>query len=1239
MRINTIVFFTCFIGNLVYGQAPAYDLPIEVGVFDQQFHHPFTIDDGLPDKNIKQIKVTPQGQILAKTAMGVARLVGHRFESTSNFNPAIFSQPGLDADELEGLQKLISADIEIRNVAEYNGELAVAANTGLYVRKENNWRLVLPRQDSMRWAPVDVRAVAYDASGSLCFAAPQGVGYRISEGNWKLYTGAEGLPFNDFTCIATGPRGVWFGTTNGAIQHRDGEWSFRQGRRWLLNNHVNDISIDEKGNAWIATPEGVSCIAYQFMTLARKAAYFENDIEKYHRRTPYGYVNPAKLSVPGDKNTAIPAGTANDGQRIGIYLAAMSLGYAATGDPRYKQLAKNAFDALVFLSIVTEGGTHPAPKGFFARAVRPTSGPDPNPDYDLSYDLRRRKADTMWKIIQPRWPVDESGEWYWMNDGSVDELDGHFLGYGTYFDHVCETEAEREQVRKAVRNTIDHILNHGYNLVDYDGKPTRWGQLSPDDLNRNPAWVVERGLRSFSILNYLSVAHHITNDPKYRQEYLSLALDHGYGMNGMTQPKDLAGPGSHGQNDDKMAFMNYYHLLRYETDPILLSMFNRAIRRHWQIEKYEKCPWANFIYAACCMGKVRTDQWGETDLTPPKSSLDDAIETLKRYPLDLISWPMSNAHRIDMIPLREHLGHPPGTTGYRNDGYVFPIDERHEIRWGRDPYALAGNGDGTLLELGVHYLFAYYMGRAHGLIDDTHPENLQQAGWELLWNDEFSGKRLDSTKWTLCERGTPDWKNTMSDDPRLLLIEDGILHLRGIVNDALDSDPAPYLTAGVTSKGKFSFKYGKVQIRARFISAQGAWPALWMLGDEKGWPANGEIDLMEHLNFDHIVYQTVHSEYTVSIDKTNTPKNFITARIKRDDWNTYGCEWDPDTIVFTVNDKRTHTYPRFTEKGEKQWPFNQPFYLILSMQIGGKWVNNSGPTNPMHYPADLQVDWVRIYKRKKPAECSTSDTLCFLNIPERPENALEGSEFVAKVSGMSIPDRETAAAREILSGNVPSFSRKLRSLKINQIIDAKDHELILFTACDYMAVGSDQDYVYIPLLPSTAQLLADELMCTLPTKKIVDYIYTNAGIKLFPQPIPPSDKMITIPVFRQHTDSIKQQISALGLDRSADSIISGHKKDIIISNKVYSPDRSYDRVVIYGWHSGVNDPIQPVYNGHTAKYADYSHGVRLISRLAFLNGDSIQVDDILKDPELSVLLSDEGLIGKPSYPHPFIIFQ
>jgi len=263
---------------------------------------------------------------------------------------------------------------------------------------------------------------------------------------------------------------------------------------------------------------------------------------------------------------------------------------------------------------------------------------------------------------------------------------------------------------------------------------------------------------------------------------------------------------------------------------------------------------------------------------------------------------------------------------------------------------------------------------------------------------------------------------------------------------------------------------------------------------------------------------------------------------------------------------------------------------------------------------------------------TANDTILYLNIPARPANALEGSAFANQVWNLSIIDREIAVVNEILSGNVPSFSRKLKAITFNKTINGNSYEMIFFTVCDYMAIGSDQDYFYIPMTPSTAQYLADSLNCTLPTKKMVDIIYNKAEFKLRPQPIPPSDSMTTVPVFWQHTDSIKQQFALLGFDRSADNIVGGTKKDIIISNKIYSPEINYERVVIYGWHLSVGNPIQPVYNGHIAMYADYSHGVRLISNIAFLNGDSVQVKDIVADTILWPLLSDEGMISQPWYP-------
>lgn len=233
------------------------------------------------------------------------------------------------------------------------------------------------------------------------------------------------------------------------------------------------------------------------------------------------------------------------------------------------------------------------------------------------------------------------------------------------------------------------------------------------------------------------------------------------------------------------------------------------------------------------------------------------------------------------------------------------------------------------------------------------------AGWKLVWSDEFNRPGvIDTTKWSPCERGTSDWNDTMTRDPRCYVVKGGTLQLRGITNGG--EDKVPFLTGGITSKGKFEFKHGKIEISARFKSAKGAWPALWMLGSKGGWPANGEIDLMEHLNFDGFVYQTVHSKHTHKPGGKAEPPGGGTSKINREDFNTYGAEWDADRINFIVNGKPSFTYPRVPEKGPEQWPFDQPFYLILSMQIESSWV---GKADPKDYPAWMEIDWVRIYER------------------------------------------------------------------------------------------------------------------------------------------------------------------------------------------------------------------------------------------------------------------------------------
>jgi beta-glucanase (GH16 family) len=236
-------------------------------------------------------------------------------------------------------------------------------------------------------------------------------------------------------------------------------------------------------------------------------------------------------------------------------------------------------------------------------------------------------------------------------------------------------------------------------------------------------------------------------------------------------------------------------------------------------------------------------------------------------------------------------------------------------------------------------------------------------GWKLVWNDEFDrADFIDTRKWAPCERGGSDWNDTMTRDPRCYVVKGGRLQLRGFADPASPKDAPVYLTGGVTSKGKYQFEHGRIEIRARFKSAKGAWPALWLLGAKGGWPGNGEMDLMEHLNFDDKIYQTVHSRHTESPGKADSPPKGSTAPVKKDEFNIYGVEWDADKITFLVNGKPSHTYPRAPEKGAEQWPFDGPFYIIMSMQIGGGWV---GKADPEDYPAWMEVDWVRVFERLK----------------------------------------------------------------------------------------------------------------------------------------------------------------------------------------------------------------------------------------------------------------------------------
>jgi len=656
----------CFVLSII---ASAQNAPLAIGSFRQHVAARYTSAEGLPSDDVANIGIAANGDVVAVTSRGGAVFRAGRW------TPA-------------------SAAISVRKPADF--------------LRDDRGERVFPRDGNKSWAPVDVH------SSGTWFASPQGVGKREAQG-WKLYGIEEGLPLDEFTGIAAARDGsVWLATPRGAIRFDGKTWEYRQGLRWLPDDNIRAVAVDAEDNAWFATAKGVGVIRNRPMTLAEKARFFEEEIDRRHRRTPYEYVLEVSVAAPGDAANFIQRDSDNDGLWTSMYGAGECFAYAATKDPKAKARAKKAFDAMRFLGSVTQGGTPPAPRGYVARTVLPTSGPDPNASaYTPEADRKMQSTrDSLWKVMNPRWPRSADGKWFWKADTSSDELDGHYFLYGLYYDLVAKGDAAEERsVKDHVAALTDHLIAHNFQLVDHDGTVTRWGVYNPEKLNHDSMWADDRSLNSSSMLSYLKTAEHITGDAKYAAAAKKLIAEHGYHINTM-MAKSNGGAGAGNQSDDEMAFMLLYNLMRYETDPKLRMIYGITLKRRWDVEAPELNPLFNFIAASVLQNEKYTDSHRTHDLTPRGAWLEESADTLKRFPLDRFDWRHTNSHRKDIVKF------PGSNRGHRRDGRVVPIDERFVNHWNHDPWALDQGGAGRALASGAAFLLPYYMGLYHGFLKD-----------------------------------------------------------------------------------------------------------------------------------------------------------------------------------------------------------------------------------------------------------------------------------------------------------------------------------------------------------------------------------------------------------------------------------------------------------------------------------------------------------------------------------------
>jgi beta-glucanase (GH16 family) len=256
------------------------------------------------------------------------------------------------------------------------------------------------------------------------------------------------------------------------------------------------------------------------------------------------------------------------------------------------------------------------------------------------------------------------------------------------------------------------------------------------------------------------------------------------------------------------------------------------------------------------------------------------------------------------------------------------------------------------------------------------------AGWTLTWSDEFNGLNgsgVDASKWVV-ETGGNGWGNQeleyYTSRPQNAYEKDGNLVIKVLQEKYKGPDGVTrdYTSARLKTLGKFEQTYGRFEARIKIPRGQGIWPAFWMLGsgiDKPGWPACGEIDVMENIGKEpSLVHGTIHGPGYSGAHGIGAPFSLSDGSKMADDFHVYAVEWEPNVLRFYVDE---HLYatrtPADLPKGTK-WVYDHPFFLLLNVAVGGGWPGS--PDASTVFPQEMLVDYVRVYRRSDSSAASAN---------------------------------------------------------------------------------------------------------------------------------------------------------------------------------------------------------------------------------------------------------------------------
>ncbi len=239
--------------------------------------------------------------------------------------------------------------------------------------------------------------------------------------------------------------------------------------------------------------------------------------------------------------------------------------------------------------------------------------------------------------------------------------------------------------------------------------------------------------------------------------------------------------------------------------------------------------------------------------------------------------------------------------------------------------------------------------------------------YELVWQDEFDGDTLDLENWRYEINGYGGGNNELQYyTDQNAIVEDGVLK---IIAKKEDYSTWKYTSSRITTQNRETFKYGKIEIRSIQPAGRGTWAAHWMMPSDSiygGWPNSGEIDIMEFVGYQpSSVHATIHTDYYNHIDGTSRGSVYDELDVApAEGYHIYTVEWLPDKMIFSVDDIEYFTYDPgkySTCPDYKSWPFDQQFFLIFNIAIGGDWGGAYGVDDTI-FPTTMTVDYVRVYQ-------------------------------------------------------------------------------------------------------------------------------------------------------------------------------------------------------------------------------------------------------------------------------------